>query len=60
MRELLFYTTVAYLVVAALVICAFYLIGSSHAYSNQSVFADAAITALGWPWYIWKFISASS
>jgi len=59
-RELLFYMTVAYLAVAVVVICGFYLLGPSHAYSSQSALAEAAATAFAWPWYIWKFIIASS
>ena len=60
MRELLFYVTVAYLLVAVVVIFAFYLTGSSHAFSNHSLLAEAAATAFGWPWYIWKFLGAST
>ena len=56
----MFYSTVAYLAVAVVVICGYYLLGSGHGFNSQSALAEAVATAFGWPWYIWKFISASS
>ena len=60
MREFLLYVSVAYLVVAPFVVAAFSMLRTNNAIGGQKAFADAAAAGSGWPWQIWKFISASS
>ena len=54
------YVTVAYVVVALMVVAAICMLGTNNTYGGQKVLADAAAAGFGWPLEIWKFISASS
>jgi len=57
---LLFYVSVAYLVVALFVGAAFYMLDTNDTSSGQEVLAEAAATGFSWPIQIWKFMSTSS